>query len=336
MESTPDITDSGMKTTALTYAEALDAVRRARGRVLLHFVDPDPSFSIDPVTQVKLVTVTGLMNAIGALPGDFPRVRFQRAVRYRRLSKRSQEWLEKWRIPVRREFAPLAAQDYRSIFGRGNRLPVSENDGGRFFGRLIHCLVIETQILLARQYYHGLGLYHRDVAFSILSEAVPSDVARGLKQASPDQIEFDQFHGRIFLEYCAVMIRAQWDKLTHLSCLVLGLPLSWDSISEGLQALEQKLASEGELHPWCRRHFRLFTTIAKDRVAKDGWLKRFRDPLLHDVGPHSAGVVPHIKSLETTSEMWDKVCDEHDWLREGMMAALAAFISFKVPVNHVA
>ena len=34
-------------------------------------------------------------------------------------------------------------------------------------------------------------------------------------------------------------------------------------------------------------------------------IKEFRDHLLHDVGPHSAGVVPHKKSLETTSELWD-------------------------------
>ncbi len=43
--------------------------------------------------------------------------------------------------------------------------------------------------------------------------------------------------------------------------------------------------------------------------------------------PARSGVVVHRKSLETTSEMWDRVRDEHNWIREAMMAMLASFIS---------
>ena len=129
------------------------------------------------------------------------------------------------------------------------------------------------------------------------------------------------------------MIRAQWDKLARLSCMTFGLKTNWDSISDGLNILGKFVDDNDKLHPWCIMHFRFFIDIAKERVAQDGWLKGFRDPLLHDVGQHSSGVAPHKKSIETTSEMWDKVCDEHNWLRERMMALLTSFISAKAPIS---
>jgi hypothetical protein len=328
----------GAKGSDLTYAEALEAAGRARVTsmaVPISVIHPlHPKLQVDPAIQVKLVMVTKAMVAVGRSPGDLPVTKFDRPVRYRRLKERSLEWLERFGIPARRDFAPLAARDYIWLFGNGDRLPVSEKDAGRFFSRLIHCLLIETQILIAKQYYHGLSLYKQGVPLSMLSEALPSETIQGMQLASLNTIDLDQLHGMIFLEYCAVMIRAQWDKLTRLSCLVFGLKWNWGSISEGWRVLE-KIANEEELHPWCRHHLQVFVKIAQDRLAGSGWLKRFRDPLLHDVGQHSAGVVPHKKSLETTSEMWDKVCDEHDWLREAMMAALVVFLSAKAPVNSV-
>ena len=267
------------------------------------------------------------MASVGTLPGDLPVTEFDRPITYRRLEEQSLEWLEECGIPARRNFAPLAASSYIELLGNRDRLPVSEQEAGRFFGRLIHCLLVETQILIAKQFYHGLGLHKHGVSPSMLAEVLPPETMQGMRLARLNVLDFDELHGRIFLEYCAVMIRAQWDKLTRLSCLVFGLDWNWNRISDGWKALEQRAARKEELHPWCRYHLKVFIEIAQSRLAETGWLKGFRDPLLHDVGPHSAGIVPHKESLETTSEMWDQVCDEHDWLREAMMAALVVFIS---------
>ena len=314
------------KPTSLTYAEALEAVGRARVVSIAQTVRLQPSLSIDTATQAKLIAVTTAMMAVGRLPGDLPPAKFDTPITYHKLSEKSLEWLEKCGIPARRAYAPLAA-NYAWMFGTKDRLPVSEDLAGRFFTRLIHCLLIETQITVAKQYYYGLGLYKQDMSISMLSQVLPPEVLHETMLNRLTQIEFDQLHGRIFLEYCAVMVRAQWDKLTRLSCLAFGLEWNWDSVSDGLKALKRKLAEQKEPHTWCSYHLKVFVDIAEERLAEGGWLKGFRDPLIHDVGQHSAGVVPHKKSLETTSEMWDKVCEEHNWLREGMMAALAAFAS---------
>ncbi len=271
------------------------------------------------------------MTSIGRLPGDFPVSKFDRPVKFRRLENESLDWLEKYGVSARREFAPLAAKDYIWLFGAEDRLPVAKEGAGSFFNRLIHLLLIETQIILAKQYYHGLGLYDPLPSFSkTIAEAFPDESPGDLQLASLGETEFAQLHGRIFLEYCAVMIRAQWDKLTRLTCFVFGAKTSWGSISDGLKALVDLLNNdERKLPDWCQKHLQVFTHIAQERVSESGWLKGFRDPLLHDVGQHSTGVLPHKKSIDTTSEMWNKVCDEHDWLREATLALLASFISAK-------
>jgi hypothetical protein len=321
----------------LSYAEAPKAVENARARVVVLLSQPRNGLLVDAITQIRITTVVAAMLAVGRLPGDFPPTKFDESITYHRLTGESLQWLHKCGIPACRAFAPLAAKDYSWLFGTSDRLPVPEEDAGRFFSRLIHCLLIETQLLIAKQYYHGLGLYKKDVSISVLSEVLPPEVKEGLLLRNLRRIEFDQLHGRIFLEYCAVMIRAQWDKLSRLVCLVLGLKWNWDTVSDGLRAIEQELGRESKpLHPWCSHHILIFLNIAKERLAEDGWLKGFRDPLLHDVGQHSAGVVPHKKSLETTSEMWDRIREEHNWLREAMMAMLVSFTSMKAKVEESA
>lgn len=165
----------------------------------------------------------------------------------------------------------------------------------------------------------------------MIAKAFPSESLGDLQLASLGGIQIAQLHGRVFLEYCAVMIRAQWDKLTRLCCLVFGKRTDWHSVSVGLKALAQLPMTEGEMPAWSRHHLQIFVGIAQERVAKTGWLQVFRNALIHDVGQHSAGVVPQRKSVDTTSEMWDKVCDEHDWLREATVALLTSFISAKKP-----
>jgi hypothetical protein len=313
---------------SLTYAEALAALGRARARLIAPIDKPRSDLLISLLTQTKLVTVTGTMMSIGRLPGDFPVKEFDHPIHYQKLHEKSLQWLEQCGIPARRSFAPLATSGYATLFARKEKSIVANDKLENFFTRLIHCFLIETQIILAKQYYHGLGLYNQEGRFSILSEELPPEFqGDGWDWSGLGQIEFDQLHGRIFLEYCVVMIRAQWDKIIRLSCLAFGLKTNWGSIADGLQSLEQEFKSKEKFHPWCSHHMKILIQIANEQLSEDGWLKKFRDPLMHDVGQHSIGVVPHKKSSLTTSEMWDRVREEHNWLREGMMAMLVALAS---------
>lgn len=312
----------------LTYAEALKAADRARVRIIVPVINEQPELRVDRITQTKLATIIATMETIGTVPGDVPANEFDEPITYNRLPEKSRQWLNRYGIPVDRERAPLGSRAYAWIFGSSERLPVSQENEGRFFSRLIHCLLLETQILVARQYFHGLGLYKANTSISLLSEVFPSDLRQDLLLSTLHKVEFDQLHGRIFLEYCAVMMRAQWDKLTRLFCLVLDLSWNWNSVTDGLKAIEDRFEKEqGHFHRWCSYHGHIFIGIANERLAESGWLKQFRDPLLHDVGQHSVGVVPNPRNLETTSEMWDRVREEHNWLREAMMAMLISFIS---------
>ena len=322
----------------LTYEEALAAVARARVRQIMLEVSvnepPYPAARVDPTVQVKIATVSAVMALIGRMPGDFPQGRFDRPIRFRLLSDETLTWLEQSGIPARRNFAPLATPEYIRLFGTPEGLPVPMEAAGRFWGRLAHWLTIELGIMLAKQYYHGLGLYEPGIPMSVFYDMMPEGMAEGARLGSLPVLDFEQLHGLIFLEYCAVMIRAQWDKLIRLSCLVFGIRYNWGSIREGLAVLEQAFDPKRDMQPWCRYHGQLLVRIAQDRLSEGAWLKHFRDSLLHDVGDHPAGVAPHRSSLETTSEIWDRVCDEHDWIREAMVAALASFVSKNLPATN--
>ena len=234
---------------------------------------------------------------------------------------------------------PLSTPTYRDLFANENSFPIEKEIIEKFFSHFTHCLVVETQIIIAKQYYQGLGL-HQPRKPSILEtfpNLAPQYIAE-LQEADEMgmdllTIEFNQLHGRIFLEYCAVMIRAQWDKLVSLSCLMFGLRQNWGSISDGLKALEQHINTSDNLDPGCKHYCKIFLDIANERLSEKAWLKGFRDSLLHQVGQHSLGVAPQRASSFTTSELWDKMCDEHNWLREAMMVILLVFV-FKGPMTE--
>lgn len=317
----------------ISYEQALDLVAHARTRKIAPYGQLQVNSLIDTTIQAKLITANTAMMSVGRLFGDFPVNKFESAITYHYLRQESLTWLENCGVHVNRQFAPLAVDNYVRLFGTEETLPVKKGDLNLFFEFFIHCMLIEAQIILAKQYYHGLGLYQKDAADSILSPDLPDKFPTSDLSNKLGEIEYDQFHGRIFLEYCAIMIRAQWDKLIRLQGLVFELKHNWDKISKGIKLVKAHLDKEKGLHPWSKYHSELFIRIAEERVSEDGWLKHFRDPLLHNIGQHSSGVLPRKNSLETTSQMWDKVCDEHNALREGILCLLASFISKNTKVN---
>lgn len=139
-----------------TYAEALKAAGRARMMTLIPEIQIHPELVADRFVQTKFATVVTAMMSVGRMPGDLPPSEFDEAMHYHYLPEKSLEWLEERGIPVRRDFAPLGAPNYAWLFGHPARLLVSEKDAGLFFSRFIHALLIETQIILAKQYYQIL------------------------------------------------------------------------------------------------------------------------------------------------------------------------------------
>lgn len=307
----------------LTYKEALEAVRHARtiGMSIYGSVDdpPHPNLPLDKYTQTKLVTVTTLMASIGRLPGDVP---VDQTIRYHMLDKNALDYLENGlHIKARSSFAPFWA-DYINIFQGGKRLPHQAN-ATRFYSHLIHYLYIEAQLVLTQQYFYGLGLYDKGRSFSIWSNIFSEHEFKNVRLNDLYNIAFTELHGRVFLDHYIIMIRAQWDKFVKLGCIFFDLQDNWSSVEDGIATIDKRSET---LPKYSKHYMDIFTSIAKARLDKSsGWLRSFRDGLLHSTGQHSSGVIPQKKSLESTSELWDKALNEHNWLREAMMAALIGY-----------
>lgn len=323
--------NSGKNTiTSFRYAEALEAVGRERVNQFIPLDKLQPNLAIDTGTQEKLMAVVAIMDGIGKLPGDFPKEKFDQPITYHKLQPKAVEWLKNAGLRAE-EITPLASYSYRTLFARKDNSLVEKETIEKFFSHFIHCLLVETQIIISRQYYHGLGFYRSQTPIVDLLETLPTELREIFNRVQLNKIAVDQLHGKIYVDYCILMIRAQWDKLISLSCLVFGLKQNWDSIFDGIKALNQKIDELENLHPACKFYLKIFLDIANERLKTDGWLKNYRDSLMHGVGQHSLGVVPHKKSLLTTTELWDKVCEEHNWIREGIMALLIAFSSKNAP-----
>ncbi len=248
----------------LAYAQALTAMAHARPRASMPLTSvlqpPHPELIPTEIgrdqrhgaaaIQINLMNAVTLMGLIGTMPnGDFA---FDQSIHYRRLSARSLEWLQVAGVNVKGKYAPLTA-DYVLLFAGGERLPTPA-DSGKFFSALAECLLTETQILIAMQYFYGLGLYNPSGPQTLMNQVfaaqkeVPieerlfsDENIKGIRLAQIPSVDLEQLHGRVFLEYCVVMLRAQWDKLVGLSRLVFGFPPSWaDSVlGEGLKPLNQ-------------------------------------------------------------------------------------------------
>jgi hypothetical protein len=155
--------------------------------------------------------------------------------------------------------------------------------------------------------------------FAELSEIETGDILLG----QLGSVNFPELYGRPFVDLMAILIRAQWDKLTRLLFIAFDWR-DWDSIDKGLEAVEEFSESSsaplGDL-------MRGYVKVARSRLDKDtGWLRPFRDSLLHKTGRHSRGVVPQIKSYDTTTDLWNRCLDEYDYLREAFFVVMAIIL----------
>jgi hypothetical protein len=284
---------------------------------------PRPDAAIDEATQIKLQMIRALLSAIGTFPGD---VKIDQTINYRKLSQTSQDFLRKLRIRPQSKFSSFAV-DYLGLFDEGKVLPKSDSKKANlFYNRLIHLLAVEAQLLLAWQYYEGLGFAERNIPLSLWQSILSPSEFQGIRLANTNNVELIELHGRMFLEYFVILVRAQWDKLIRLTCFVFDLADNWSTLSKGLTLLTNKIKDKNDPLPkMCRIHVEVIVKIAEAQTTDGKWLKEFRDNLLHKVGRHSAGVLAQEHSILTTQELWNKARDEHQWLREAMMAALIAF-----------
>lgn len=312
-----------------SYRDALASVAKAR---MLNFVTPVtinnppyPDLPLSPATQVKLHTAMMLMALVGRGPEDHF---VDQSIEFRRIQPKVLDWLERNDFLVRRNFAPLG-MDYTRMFAGGIGLPEPEANE-HFYSHLIHMLVLEAQLALAKQYYEGTGLAHAPPPTDMLWEFIAAehgvDVDKVVEQsrlANLNHVSLIEFHGRIFLEYFIYSVRAQWDKLVRLGDIAFGLSPSWNSFNKGLHSLvRQPLSSR-----FAKDHMDILNHIATEQLVEESWLRNIRDSLTHKTGRHSAGVVPQKKSLETTYELWLRIQDEHNWFREAFVALLIVLVT---------
>jgi hypothetical protein len=266
--------------------------------------------------QAKLWNVSNLLGVHGNLPGD---IQIEQSIRFRYLRDELLEQIEgKLGIPARRTYAPLAA-DYIRLFNGGLHLPTPKNTN-RFYSHLIDCLLVEILMLTTIQYYEGMGFSNFDIPLNFWS-LITTQSLDDLRLGRISSVNYKELYARVFLEYFAYTLRAQWDKFTRLVCFAFDVNSDSDSISTVFSALEAKASN---LHTDTAKFLEFYTRIGRERLAEDNWLKPFRDSIAHKTSQHSFGVFPTKNTAEKTSDFWKKALDEHDYVREAMIIGLLA------------
>jgi len=258
-------------------------------------------------------------------------VKVDQTIKFSLLQEQSLKWIEKAGFPIRRSFAPFHV-DYVRLFGKKEFLYNQEKTGS-FYGMLTHCLLLDVQLHIAAQYFHGMNLLSLRIPLSWFSNFFP-----GLSDVNPDErrlfdlnhITMNELYGRFFFEYTVIMVRAQWDKFIRLCCYFFGLRANWDSSDDGLNALIMLCRSNSSLHSLVSYHMEIFVAIAKQRLHARGWLQQVRNHLLHFEGRHSLGVLPQKKSVDTTTDLWNSARNELNHLHEAMAAMFIALLASRI------
>ena len=286
---------------------------------------PHPEYLeiIGAATQVKLSDVTALLMIVGQMPKDPTPIEIPIQT-FNVLRPKDVTWLEHTGFYPKRPRG-IFVRDYIHFFQGNKYLPNSNGNTKkieRFYGHLIHCLLIEAELVTVVHYFQGLGLAQQSIPMSMFASIYDGDIS-DLSLAQLGTVSFPEVYGRPFVDFMAIMLRAQWDKITRLLDIAFDLQ-EWDSIGDGLTSLRDFSQNAGQES---RQLIALFTETGISRLDQtNGWLRPFRDGLLHKTGRHSRGVAPQRKSAETTSDLWNLCLIEYDYLREAFFVALMAIV----------
>lgn len=273
--------------------------------------------------QEKFTSLAWLMLMAGSPPGQKP---IDQTIHYEKLNRgQILEWLEQMSIPARSQIAPFRAP-WADLLKNGTRLP-SQKSVEKFFGLLIDCFVMETQLVVNQFYYERLQIDLNDIPISILAQFIHEEELHRMRVEKIIVPEIRELYARNFLDFHILMVRALWDKTVRLACLAFGLNPNTKSVSKSLENLE----SLHEISTAAKPFFDVFISIAKEQLKdkeEGGWLRLVRDSLTHDTGQHSFGVLPQAKSIATSFELWNRIKLEQNWLREALMALLTTLLLY--------
>lgn len=286
-----------------------------------------PQFSIDPRTQAKLTMINALMYSIGNPPNDTP---VDQTINYRYLSPTIVNWLIEGGIPASRSFAPFVA-NWLELFG-GQQYLMSQKNTQLFYDHLIHWFHVEMQLVVNQQYYEKLGFADLQIPLTAMAEIFPElDIVDFVGEKLVDNITspmVKEIYVRNFIDFHIIMVRAQWDKLILLASYELE-EKPRDKINQTIANLMKKLDGLSQLPPLSKYYFQVFLWLGQERLKsreEGGWLRHFRDGLVHKTGSHSSGIVPQKHSLLSANEIWHKAKEEHQFLREAFMVLMTALL----------
>ena len=115
------------------------------------------------------------------LPFDYPKKEFDRPINFHRLLDEAVEFLEKSGMHARR-VTPLFADNYGYLFARKGNSIVDEQTIEKFFSHFIDCLLVETQTIINRQYYYGLGFYKQQISIMDFLSMLPAELQEGFSK----------------------------------------------------------------------------------------------------------------------------------------------------------
>jgi len=155
------------------------------------------------------------------------------------------------------------------------------------------------------------------------------------KKVSPRQVKEESVfmsipvvQGKWELDSAAVKIRAVWDKLLYLiSEKYFGIKLSAKSLGEN--------KSSGRIGEFLRKtkgktknkHQEQFIESFVNLLLDLKWLRKYRDLELHFYGVKIKNGFQTKNEAESIEAVWEKIKEEHNKLREGILLALGIALS---------
>jgi hypothetical protein len=312
----------------LTFGELLILAGKRKLKKVSGLPPQTYSKFLNPFTHSKMNSLNRLLTHIGHTPDDTA-ILVDQSIKFQHLPESSIKILEEQlQIPAKRNYAPFAA-DYLMIFQEGNSFPnTNKAKSEKFFGWLIHILKVEAQLIASQAFFVALGFHNDRLTLTDLASVFPDEQMDGFKRAESHHLYLQDFYGKVFVDHNVVMIRAQWDKIITLCCVVFDKRQNWSSIDDGIKSLKaDKLLN---LHEFCRFHLDIVLNIAETQLNEEnGWLRKYRDSLIHKVGEHPVGILPQKNSEETIAQIWRRIEIEHNCVREAIMAMILAFVTAK-------
>jgi hypothetical protein len=275
------------------------------------FTESGHFLSRDMRTRLRLAQVlVGLENVPKQLDGQHD-VPVSTNISFTALSEPILDQLEKRGVPARGNLPFNFDYDLLALY-----LP-RQVRVNLFYEAFIELVLNEWKINFARKFFVALGFEEWAKQQSGAHQPMKNIAALHGRRLYQEMIDLKTMRGLWFASEGIIRIRAQWDKLVKQfvaeKYLCIKGPGRFDPACRKIRKHRSQLQTESQTE--C-----LTALVTLAEQADD--LRRWRDDDLHQFSQTVFGVLNRSKTHRTLGSLWDMVVEEHNRVREAMIAAI--------------